>query len=458
MQIAWPLIINSGSFALLNFFDRLFLSWYGIDAFRASLPGGILFFTLVCGFMALTGITNTFVAQLWGKEDRRGCARATTQGMILTLLSLPFIALLEPVGLLLLNISGHPPEVLALEAEYFSILMWGGGGIVLSSAISSFFSGRGCTRTVMGCNLLANGLNILMNYWFVFGGLGLPAMGIAGAGWASVIGCWSAPLFFAISYFNRSHRREFGTLEELRLDRDLLKRMLRFGLPAGFHLFTEVSAFTVFVLLIGRLGDIAHIAGNMALSINLIAFMPMVGMGIAASILVGQYLGRKEPQEAAKCGWMALRVGTGYIASIGLTFLVIPDLYLQLFMPEEVEVDALALREAVYQLLRILAVWGIADAAALILSGALKGAGDTHFVMRYHAACAWGMLVPGQLLLILYFKVDHLVSWAWTLLYVTLLGGGYTWRFFSGRWKEIKLLEDKNRLPPLSLGADAESL
>ena len=92
--------------------------------------------------MALTGITNTFVAQLWGKEDRRGCARATTQGMILALLSLPFIALLEPVGLLLLNISGHPPEVLALEAEYFSILMWGGGGIVLSSAISSFFGAR----------------------------------------------------------------------------------------------------------------------------------------------------------------------------------------------------------------------------------------------------------------------------------------------------------------------------
>ena len=254
----------------------------------------------------------------------------------------PLYRIIKPVGLLLLKISGHPPEVLALEAEYFSILMWGGGGIVLSSAISSFFSGRGCTRTVMGCNLLANGLNILMNYWFVFGGLGLPAMGIAGAGWASVIGCWSAPLFFAISYFNRAHRTEFGTLEQLRLDRELLKRMLRFGLPAGFHLFT-VSAFTVFVLLIGRLGDIAHIAGNMALSINLIAFMPMVGMGIAASILVGQYLGRKEPHEAAKCGWLALRVGTGYIASIGLTFLVIPDLYLQLFMPEEVEVDALAL-------------------------------------------------------------------------------------------------------------------
>ena len=72
MKVAWPLIINSGSFALLNFFDRLFLSWYSEATFRASLPAGILFFTFVCGFMALAGITNTFVAQLWGRGDRIG--------------------------------------------------------------------------------------------------------------------------------------------------------------------------------------------------------------------------------------------------------------------------------------------------------------------------------------------------------------------------------------------------
>ena len=151
MQIAWPLIINSGSFALLNFFDRLFLSlvWHRrISRFSA---GRYSFFTLVCGFMALTGITNTFVAQLWGKEDRRGCARYDagddTGPYFHSLYRLARASRSTP-----LKHSGHPPEVLALEAEYFSILMWGGGGIVLSSAISSFFSGRGCTRTVMGCN------------------------------------------------------------------------------------------------------------------------------------------------------------------------------------------------------------------------------------------------------------------------------------------------------------------
>ena len=81
LKVAWPLIINSSSFALLNFFDRLFLSWYSEASFRASLPGGILFFTFVCGFMALAGITNTFVAQLAGRKDIEGAATATAQGI-----------------------------------------------------------------------------------------------------------------------------------------------------------------------------------------------------------------------------------------------------------------------------------------------------------------------------------------------------------------------------------------
>ena len=164
MKVAWPLIINSGSFALLNFFDRLFLSWYGEAAFRASLPGGILFFTLVCGFMALAGITNTFVAQLVGREDEEGCARATAQGILFAVLSIPLIFLLQPVGLWVLRLVGHAPEVLQLEETYFRILLYSGGGMVLSSAFSSFFSGRSCTRMVMGCNLVANGINIFMNY------------------------------------------------------------------------------------------------------------------------------------------------------------------------------------------------------------------------------------------------------------------------------------------------------
>ena len=100
--------------------------------------------------------------------------------------------------------------------------------------------------------------------------------------------------------------------------------------------------------------------------------MPMIGMGIAASILVGQYLGRGDPEEAARMGWFALRFGMGYIALVGLSFVFFPDIYLQLFTAENTDVSDVALRNAVQKLLVVVALWGLADAASLILSGALK--------------------------------------------------------------------------------------
>ncbi len=443
MQVAWPLIVNSGTFAVLNFCDRLFLAKYSEDAFRASLPAGILFFTLVCGFMALAGFTNTFVAQMWGAGDKAGCARATSQGIFFSLISFPLIMALTPVGTGLLRLSGHDPHILALEEKYLRILMWCGGGMVLSSALSSFFSGRGKTFVVMGCNIFANGVNILLNYLFIFGKWGFPEMGIAGAGWATVIGSWISPLIFALIYFSNPVRSEFKTTANLKYDSWLFRRMIRFGLPSGIHWFLDVAGFTVFVLLVGKMGAIAHIASNIALSINLIAFMPMIGMGMGASILVGQYLGRKQPEYAERVGWLALKIGISYIALIGLTFLLFPGFYTNVFEGNaaSASVPFGELLKAVRILLVMLAVWGIADATALILSGALKGAGDTHFVMYFQSAVAWGFLVAGQLLLVLVFKVNIYISWLWTLLYIVILGVGFALRFRNGRWKNIDLLD-----------------
>jgi MATE family multidrug resistance protein len=447
MQIAWPLIVNSGTFAVLNFSDRLFLSNYGEAEFRASLPAGILFFTLVCGFMALAGFVNTFVAQMWGAGDKEGCAKATAQGIIFSALSFPLIMLLVPVGLWFLRISAHGPEVLALEEEYFRILMWCGGGMTLSSALSSFYSGRGKTFVIMTCNLVANGINVLLNYAMIFGKWGFPEMGIAGAGWATVIGSWLSPVIFAVLFFSPKTNAEFRTIKNLKYNHWLFKRLIRFGLPSGIHWFLDVAAFTVFVLLVGRMGTIAHIASNIALSINLVAFMPMIGMGIAASILVGQYLGRNQPEYAEKTGWLALKIGAGYILFIGLTFVLFPDFYTRVFegnTTSSVPFDELL--AAVRILLVMLAVWGLSDAAALILSGALKGAGDTHFVMYFQSSVAWGFLVVGQVVIVLWLKLNIYISWAWTLLYIIILGVGFFLRFKSGRWKRIDLLDRRAKV------------
>lgn len=447
-KIAWPLIISSATFAVLNFCDRLFLSWYNEDAFRASLPAGILFFTLVCGFMALAGFTNTFVAQFWGSGDKQGCARATTQGIIFAGLSIPLIMLLTPVGIWVLRLSGHGADVLALEEEYFKILMWCGGGMVLSSAFGSFFSGRGKTFVIMGCNVFANSINVLLNYLLIFGKWGFPEMGIAGAGWATVIGSLIPPLIYALLYFSKSINAEFSTFRNFRFDRRLFSRMIRFGLPAGLHWFLDVAAFTFFVLLVGRMGPVAHVASNIAMSINLIGFMPMTGVGIAASILVGQYLGRNQPEYATRVGWLAFKIGTVYVGLVSLSFLLFPSAYTTIFAGDAAGTVPLEeLLKMVRILLVMLAVWGLADAAAIILSGALKGAGDTYFVMYFQSIAAWGFLVVGQLLIVLVFEWGVYASWAWTMLYMMILGAGFILRFRSNRWKRIDLLGRRSAVP-----------
>ncbi len=455
MKIAWPMIINSASFAVLNFSDRLFLSNYGDAEFRASLPAGILFFTLVCGFMALAGYVSTFVAQMYGAGEKEGCARATAQGIIFSAVSIPLMMLLVPLGLWCLRISGHEPAILALEEEYFKILMWCGGGMTMSSALSGFFAGRGQTAVVMGTNLIANGVNVVLNYVMIFGVGPFPEMGIAGAGWATVVGSWLCPLIFAVLYFTGGVNREFRTWKNLRFDPWLFKRMLRFGFPSGVHWFLDVAAFTVFVLLVGRMGAVAHIASNIALSINLVAFMPMIGMGIAASILVGQYLGRNQPDYAERVGWLAMKIGMGYVAVTGISFILFPEFYTRVFANDTdatVAFDELA--RTVRVLLILLGVWGMADAVALILSGALKGAGDTHFVMYFQSSVAWGVLVLGQLVIVVWLKLNIYISWAWTLVYVFLLGAGFFLRFRSGKWKAIDLLDRQQNVPEPEITED----
>jgi MATE family multidrug resistance protein len=141
-------------------------------------------------------------------------------------------------------------------------------------------------------------------------------------------------------------------------------------------------------------------------------------------------------------GWLALRIGMGYILFIGATFLLFPGFYINVFEGHAASsVPFSELLKTVRVLLIILAVWGLADAITIILSGALKGAGDTHFVMYFQSAVAWGFLVVGQLVIVLWLQLNIYISWAWTLFYIIILAVGFTLRFRSSRWENIDLLD-----------------
>ncbi|MDZ4198947.1 MAG: MATE family efflux transporter, partial [Kiritimatiellia bacterium] len=126
LTIATPLIISMASFTLMQFADRIFLARYSAEAIQASLPAGILAFTLMSFFHALVGYAGTFVAQYHGAGSKEGCSRSTAQGIWMSFLSLPLLWALIPVGGWILVLANHPPAVLAEEKIYFDLLMAGG--------------------------------------------------------------------------------------------------------------------------------------------------------------------------------------------------------------------------------------------------------------------------------------------------------------------------------------------
>ncbi|MEI8243700.1 MAG: MATE family efflux transporter, partial [bacterium] len=203
----------------------------------------------------------------------------------------------------------------------------------------------------------------------------------------------------------------------------------------------------------GRLDPLSFAASNIGFSINSVAFTPLLAISIAASIVVGQHQGRRDSASAARAGWTALRIGWGYMFLAGASFLVFPGGYFGLFHSQEASYTIEQLVATGRPMMVMMAVWGMFDVANIVLSGALKGAGDTRFVMWYMLVLGWLVWLPGEWLI---FR-NHggiMTAWIWLTVYVLVLAAGFWWRWQSGRWKRFDLLEREVPVIPTRTGAE----
>ena len=447
-RVAAPIIVSMASFTLMQFCDRVFLARHGSVSLRAALPAGILAFTLTSFFQSLAGYAGTFVAQYQGAGKKQECGRATAQGLWLGLLTWPLCLALIPFGNWLLSMAGHPPDVLAAEKTYMGILMLGGGAWALTNAVSGFFSGRGDTRTPMRASLVANLANIVLDYALIFGHWGFPAWGIAGAAVATVISSLLGLAMLLAIYFRRRFREEYATWSGRRMDRKLMAPLLRFGIPSALQTLQDVGSFAFFVVLLGRLPEADMAASNIAFSINNVAFMPLLGMGMATTIVVGQYQGARDSATAERAGLTAMKMAWAYMGVVALTFLLFPGPYFSLFTGDSAGMVPMA--EVLGKgrwLLVMMALWGMLDAINLVVAGALKGAGDTRFVLLCTSLATWLVWMPGEVALLLWLDAGLIPAWLWMTVFIFLIAGGFWLRFKRGRWKTIEMIRHEPSLP-----------
>lgn len=440
LRMAFPLILASSGQTIRMLADRVMLAHYSQEAIAASMPAGLACFTLMCFFMGTAGYANAFVAQYTGarRPDRVGLA--IWQGLHLSLIGGILIALAGVAGPALFRWMGHAPAVQVQQVAYFQVLCQFSAPALLLSTLLTFWSGRGNTRVVMAIELGSAALNVLLNWMLIFGHAGCPELGVYGAGLATGLSAVAGLLVAGAMFVSPRNRAAFGTLPARTFDRAAFLRLLRFGAPNGMQFMLDLLAFNLFIAMLGRMGTAELEAANVAFGLNAVTFMPLIGLGMTVSILVGQSVGAGHPDHALRAVRNARRLALVYCAVMAVVYLGATDLVLAPFVraddPGQVAVMAIAART-----LRYITAYLAFDAFYIIYSHAIKGAGDTRFSMLMSLAITWGMLVVPSVIAV------HLGATAWTLwgiLVVQVMGAGAVFylRYRSGRWRHMRVVED----------------
>jgi MATE family multidrug resistance protein len=312
--------------------------------------------------------------------------------------------------------------------------------MLVMGAINGFFSGRGQTWIVLGIEAFGTFVNIVLALVLIFGRLGFPEMGIAGAGWSTVVGSWASALLALGLSLRRRYRSQFAVASGWRFEPALAARLMRFGGPAGVQLFLDVIVWNMFTQMVGRLGDAEMGATTLAVRLNMIAFLPMMGLGQAVCILVGQRLGANQPDLAEKSTYTGLKWSFGYMFVIASMYLAIPGLLVSFFESDRGAAEFAAVAAIVPNLLACVALYSLADAVNLTFVFALRGAGDTRFVSVLTFCLAWPILVLPTGFVV--WKGASLYwAWGFATAYIFAMAVCFYMRFRTGCWKTMRVIE-----------------
>ncbi|VTS03106.1 mate efflux family protein : Putative efflux protein, MATE family OS=Singulisphaera acidiphila (strain ATCC BAA-1392 / DSM 18658 / VKM B-2454 / MOB10) GN=Sinac_0087 PE=4 SV=1: MatE: MatE [Gemmata massiliana] len=442
LKLALPLIVSQSFMTVQVFVDTVLLSWHDPLEMAASFPA-VMWYWLFFGLLQVTaGYTSTFVAQYTGAKRPHRVGAAVWQGIHFAIVAGLLFLVMVPAAPFLIAVSGHPADIQPLEATYLKCLAFAALPMLVMGAVNGFFSGRGQTWTVLGIEAVGTAVNIALALVLIFGRLGFPELGIEGAGWATVAGSWAAALFALALMLRKKYRDEFGTLAGWKPERELFRRLMIYGGPAGMQVFLDVLVFHCFTVLVGNLGFAALGATTLTIRLNMIAFLPMMGMGQAICILVGQRLGGNRPDLAEKSTYTGLKWAFGYMCLIALAYVTIPSLLVEPFRPDKPEEQEkfAAVVALVPTLLLCVAVFSVADAVNVSFAFALRGAGDTKYVTKLTFALAWPLMVIPTAITVF---MGGSVYWCWVFATLHILGMSacFWFRFRSGKWKSMRVIE-----------------
>ncbi|HZG68638.1 MAG TPA: MATE family efflux transporter [Herpetosiphonaceae bacterium] len=406
------------------------LGYGSAQALAAVGLSSYVIWTATTLFIAVAVGATALIARASGAGDPVAANSALRQSLLLgALMGMLALALITLFAGQVMHLLGAPADVYPLGVGFLRItaLSMPLAGILFIG--NAALRGEGDTRTPLFVMFVVNGLNMLIAWLLVNGQFGLPALGVHGTAIGAAVGRSAGGLLVLVMLM-----RGRGLLRLDRLPRpepNMLRRLIRIGLPSGGEQLAFQGALVLFARLVTGLGTVAFAAHNTVITIESISFLPGAGFAAAATTLVGQGLGAHDPERARWSGYESFRQAGLFMAGMGLLFILVPHWFLSLLV-DDPQVIAAGVTP-----LRTVGIIQPLLAASFVFSGALRGAGDTRFPLWIKLISPWLLRLPLAFLLIPLFGLTG----AWIALSSDLALQGVLawWRFRGGSWRQIRV-------------------
>lgn len=393
LLLAWPLILTNLAQTLMTATDVVLMGWLGPDALAAGALGSNLYFATMIFGLGLTTATAPMIARELGRKGHsvRDVRRTVRQGLWMAVgATVPIWIVLWQSEAILLAM-GQEPSLAKAAADYVRALQWSLLPFFFFLVLRSFVSALQRPLWALAAGIVGVTVNAAVAWVLIFGHLGLPKLGLIGAGYATTFADFVMfGVMAGVVLLDRKFRRYHLFGRFWRADGPRFRELWHLGLPIGATLVFEVAVFNGATFLMGLIGAAALAAHSIAMQLASLSFMVPLGLAQAATVRVGRAFGAHDREGIRRAGWTAYAMGVGFMVLTALAMVLAPRALVGLFLDLDTPANAPVIELAV-GFLMIAALFQVADGGQAVAAGMLRGLHDTRVPMVYAGIGYWGI-------------------------------------------------------------------
>ena len=433
LTLAYPVIIGQLGLIMMGVVDSIMVGRLGaVPLAAASLGNSLIFLILIIG-IGSSIVISPLVAISVGAKKFSECGVYFRQSLLVNIMLSFVMILIIIIGINFISYLNQPSEVAELAIIYIVIVGFSAIPLMIYQTYKQFIEGLSVMKPAMIITLAANLINAFANWILIFGNLGFPKLGLAGAAWATFLSRgFMAILIMLYVMKNKRFDQYDVTFHFKGINFPVIKKILRLGLPSGFQYFFEVGAFSFAVIMIGWIGADELAAHQIAINLASISFMAILGISQAASIRVGNALGEKDIAKIRKVGFTAITLGAVIQSLSGIIFISFNHFLPQLYINDKTVISIAS------ELLIIAALFQISDGTQGVGIGVLRGLTDVKGPTLITFIAYWVISLPVGYLLGFIFNLGVYGVWIGLLIGLTVSAVMLTLRF---NYKSKRIIE-----------------